>query len=64
LKRGGRFGEFDVFLTGLILTEFSSFNFEDIHMLPPPIIVFDSVAFSYTGKKEEYLYKKVSFGIE
>ncbi|KAL0950455.1 hypothetical protein HGRIS_010404 [Hohenbuehelia grisea] len=40
------------------------FNFEDIKKLPPPIIAFDSVAFSYSGKKEEYLYKNLSFGID
>lgn len=40
------------------------FNFEDIRKLPPPIIAFDNVAFSYSGKKEDYLYEKLSFGIE
>ena len=40
------------------------FNFEDIRKLPPPIIAFDNVAFSYSGKKEDYLYKNLSFGIE
>ncbi|CAK5272986.1 unnamed protein product [Mycena citricolor] len=40
------------------------FNFEDIRKLPPPIIAFDSVAFSYSGKKEDYLYEKLSFGID
>lgn len=40
------------------------FNFEDIRKLPPPIIAFDEVAFSYSGKKEDYLYKKLSFGID
>lgn len=40
------------------------FNFEDISKLPPPIIAFDSVAFSYSGKKEDYLYENLSFGIE
>ena len=40
------------------------FNFEDIRKLPPPIIAFDEVAFSYSGKKEDYLYKNLSFGIE
>lgn len=40
------------------------FNFEDVTKLPPPILAFDEVAFSYSGKKEEYLYKKLSFGIE
>lgn len=40
------------------------FNFEDISKLPPPIIAFDNVAFSYSGKKEDYLYENLSFGIE
>ncbi|PPQ76263.1 hypothetical protein CVT24_010388 [Panaeolus cyanescens] len=40
------------------------FNFEDIRKLPPPIIAFDNVAFSYSGKKEDYLYEKLSFGID
>lgn len=41
-----------------------SFAFEDINRLPPPIIAFDNVAFAYSGKKEDYLYKNLSFGIE
>jgi len=40
------------------------FNFEDIKKLPPPIIAFDAVAFSYSGKKEDYLYRNLSFGID
>ncbi|KAG1721263.1 P-loop containing nucleoside triphosphate hydrolase protein [Suillus paluster] len=40
------------------------FHFEDIRKLPPPIIAFDEVAFSYSGKSEDYLYKKLSFGID
>ncbi|KIK66175.1 hypothetical protein GYMLUDRAFT_82537 [Collybiopsis luxurians FD-317 M1] len=40
------------------------FNFEDIRKLPPPIIAFDDVAFSYSGKKEDYLYQNLSFGID
>lgn len=40
------------------------FNFEDVHKLPPPILAFDEVAFSYSGKSEDYLYKNLSFGIE
>lgn len=40
------------------------FNFEDVRKLPPPIIAFDDVAFSYSGKKEDYLYEHLSFGIE
>ncbi|KAG9029045.1 hypothetical protein FRB95_005779 [Tulasnella sp. JGI-2019a] len=40
------------------------FNFEDVTKLPPPIIAFNDVAFSYSGKKEDYLYKNLSFGID
>lgn len=40
------------------------FNFDDIRKLPPPIIAFDEVAFSYSGKPEDYLYQGLSFGIE
>ncbi|CAH7669105.1 hypothetical protein PPACK8108_LOCUS3675, partial [Phakopsora pachyrhizi] len=40
------------------------FNFEDVRKLPPPIIAFNDVAFSYSGKKEDYLYKDLSFGID
>ncbi|KAF8076986.1 P-loop containing nucleoside triphosphate hydrolase protein [Lyophyllum atratum] len=40
------------------------FNFEDVRRLPPPIIAFDDVAFSYSGKKEDFLYQHLSFGID
>lgn len=40
------------------------FHFEDIRKLPPPIIAFNDVAFSYSGKSSEYLYEHLSFGIE
>ncbi|KAH7887252.1 P-loop containing nucleoside triphosphate hydrolase protein [Phlebopus sp. FC_14] len=40
------------------------FHFEDIRKLPPPIIAFSDVAFSYSGRREDYLYKNLSFGID
>ncbi|KAI0337044.1 P-loop containing nucleoside triphosphate hydrolase protein [Trametopsis cervina] len=40
------------------------FNFEDVSKLPPPIIAFNEVAFSYSGKREDYLYQNLSFGID
>lgn len=40
------------------------FHFEDIRKLPPPIIAFNDVAFSYSGKQKDYLYEHLSFGIE
>ncbi len=40
------------------------FNFEDVPKLPPPIIAFNDVAFSYSRKEEDFLYEDISFGIE
>lgn len=40
------------------------FNFEDVRKLPPPIIAFNDVAFSYSGEQKDYLYQDLSFGIE
>lgn len=39
------------------------FKFTDAGDLSPPLISFSEVAFSYSGRKEDYLFKKVSFGI-
>ncbi|TDL30204.1 P-loop containing nucleoside triphosphate hydrolase protein [Rickenella mellea] len=36
------------------------FNFEYISKLPPPILAFNDVAFSYSGKKEDYLHQNLS----
>ncbi|ODO09015.1 hypothetical protein I350_02611 [Cryptococcus amylolentus CBS 6273] len=40
------------------------FNFEDIRRLPPPIVAFSDVAFSYSGEKKDYLYEDLSFGVD
>lgn len=40
------------------------FSFPDTGTLPPPLISFSEVSFSYSGKKEHYLFSKVSFGID
>jgi hypothetical protein len=40
------------------------FNFEGVRKMPPPIIAFNDVAFSYSGKMEDALYKDLDFGIE
>ncbi|GJE99789.1 ATP-binding cassette domain-containing protein [Phanerochaete sordida] len=40
------------------------FNFEDVSKLPPPILAFNDVAFSYSGKREDYLYQGLSFGVD
>jgi ATP-binding cassette subfamily F protein 2 len=41
-----------------------SFKFEDRAKLPPPIISFTEVAFSYDGNIKHALYKNLEFGID
>ncbi|CUA67846.1 putative ABC transporter ATP-binding protein C16H5,08c [Schizosaccharomyces pombe 972h-] [Rhizoctonia solani] len=40
------------------------FHFEDIRKLPPPIISFDDVAFSYSGQSKDYLYDHLNLSID
>jgi len=40
------------------------FRFPNTESLPPPVLAFDDMSFSYTGAKKDYLYTKVSFGID
>lgn len=40
------------------------FRFPNSESLPPPVLAFNDVAFSYSGKKEDYLFKKVNFGVD
>ncbi|KAF8742915.1 P-loop containing nucleoside triphosphate hydrolase protein [Rhizoctonia solani] len=40
------------------------FHFEDIRKLPPPIISFDDVAFSYSGNPKDYLYDHLNLAID
>lgn len=40
------------------------FKFPETTKVPPPVISFEDVAFSYSGKKEDYLFKGLRFGID
>lgn len=40
------------------------FDFAPCEKLPPPVLAFDKVAFAYSGRKVDYLYKNVSFGVD
>eukprot|EP00456_Euglypha_rotunda_P038283 TRINITY_DN293_c0_g1_i12.p1 TRINITY_DN293_c0_g1~~TRINITY_DN293_c0_g1_i12.p1 ORF type:complete len:403 (+),score=35.80 TRINITY_DN293_c0_g1_i12:430-1638(+) len=40
------------------------FRFAQCDELAPPIMAFQNVSFSYSGKKEDYLYHDVSFGVD
>lgn len=47
----------------IILEPVFRFKFADAGNMAPPLISFSEVAFSYSGKKKDYLFKNVSFGI-
>ncbi len=40
------------------------FQFPDTGIVQPPVISFTDVAFSYSGKVEDYLYTRLNFGID
>ena len=40
------------------------FNFLNVEKLPPPVLAFDNVSFSYSGKVEECLYKNLNLGVD
>lgn len=40
------------------------FRFAPCEKLPPPVLAFADVAFSYSGLKADHLYEKVSFGVD
>jgi ATP-binding cassette subfamily F protein 2 len=40
------------------------FRFPDSGTLPPPVLAFQKVAFSYSGDRCDYLYKDMEFGID
>lgn len=41
-----------------------TFRLPDCDYLPPPVCAFSDVSFSYSGKKEDYLYKHLDFGVD
>lgn len=40
------------------------FTFPECERLAPPVLAFHDVSFSYSGKKEDFLYENISFGID
>lgn len=41
-----------------------SFRFPDVEKLPPPVLAFDDISFSYDGTPENRLYEHLSFGVD
>jgi len=40
------------------------FDFAKCEQLPPPLVAFQNVAFSYSGLEEDYLYRDVDLGLD
>jgi ATP-binding cassette subfamily F protein 2 len=40
------------------------FKFPNSAKIPPPVLAFQNVSFSYSGRKEDYLYTALEFGID
>jgi len=40
------------------------FKFPECSRLAPPVLPFDGVSFSYSGKKEDYLYEDLNLGVD
>lgn len=41
-----------------------TFRFPDSEKLPPPVLAFEDVSFSYSGKVEDFLYQDLNFGVD
>jgi len=41
-----------------------SFQFQECSRLEPPVMPFDNVSFSYSGKKEDYLYQDLDLAVD
>ncbi|KAM0199454.1 hypothetical protein ACHAPA_005015 [Fusarium lateritium] len=41
-----------------------TFRFADVDKLPPPVLSFDNVTFSYSGKPEDDLYRNLDLGFD
>lgn len=40
------------------------YTFPESEKISPPVLAFHDVSFSYSGKKEDYLYKNLEFGVD
>ncbi|CAL8464135.1 g3670 [Coccomyxa elongata] len=48
----------------VVHTRTFTFSFPDCDKLPPPVLPFIDVSFSYSGKEEDMLYRNLEFGID
>ncbi|KAK9235624.1 P-loop containing nucleoside triphosphate hydrolase protein [Lipomyces kononenkoae] len=56
--------EADGFIEKVIPDKVFSFRFADVEKLPPPVLSFDDVTFSYSGNSADNLYEHLDFGVD
>ncbi|KEF57888.1 ABC transporter ATP-binding protein ARB1 [Exophiala aquamarina CBS 119918] len=56
--------EADGFIQPVAQDRVFTFRFADVEKLPPPVLSFDDVTFSYSGKKEDNLYEHLDLGVD
>ncbi|KAK9473795.1 P-loop containing nucleoside triphosphate hydrolase protein, partial [Dipodascopsis tothii] len=56
--------EADGFIEKVVPDKVFSFRFADVEKLPPPVLSFDDVSFSYSGNLEDNLYEHLDFGVD
>jgi len=56
--------EADGLIPAVVPDKVFSFKFPDVEKLPPPVLAFDDMSFSYSGKDEDNLYEHLDIGID
>lgn len=56
--------EADGFIQPVVSDRVFSFRFADVEKLPPPVLSFDDVTFSYSGDPKDDLYRNIDLGFD
>lgn len=56
--------EADGFIQPVVADKVFTFRFADVEKLPPPVLSFDDVTFSYSGNAEDDLYRHLELGFD
>ncbi|KAJ5958701.1 uncharacterized protein N7479_005851 [Penicillium vulpinum] len=56
--------EADGFIQPVVADRVFTFRFADVEKLPPPVLSFDDVSFSYSGNWDDTLYEHLDLGVD
>ncbi|KAI2004563.1 ABC transporter ATP-binding protein arb1 [Ophidiomyces ophidiicola] len=56
--------EAEGFIQPVVPDKVFTFRFADVEKLPPPVLSFDDVTFSYSGEAKDNLYEHLDFGVD